>query len=126
MRVALRVRLLLALTVLLLALLPVAFGVYINETSAAPTEKCLPNRCSRYCEAHNCPHATPANSPAYFQLKPVYEATVWGLSMGGKRLYALVNIGFYLVLVPLLLLWLTYGALRNMVLISRLKAQRRG
>jgi hypothetical protein len=126
MRVALRIRLLLGLTVLLLALLPLAFGFYINETGTAPTEKRLPTRCSRYCEAHNCPHATPANSPAYFQLRPVYAATVQGLSMGGMRLYAVVNIGFYLVLIPLLLLWLTYGALRNMVLISRLKAQHRG
>jgi hypothetical protein len=126
MQLALSTRLAIAGLVFLLALLPLALGVYINETSSAPTEKRLPTRCSRYCEAHNCPHATPSNSPAYFQLRPLYNATVQGLSMGGMRLYALVNIGFYLVLVPLLLLWLTYGALRNMVLIHHLKAQRRG
>lgn len=126
MQLAFSTRLVIAGLVLMLALLPLAFGIYINETSPAPTEKRLPTRCSRYCEAHNCPHATPANSPAYFQLRPLYDATIQGLSMGGRQFYALANISFYLVLMPLLLLGLTYGALRNMVLIHRLKAQDRG
>lgn len=124
MRVALRIRLLLGLVVLLLALLPVAFGVYINETSPAPTTARLASRCSRYCEAHDCPHATRANSPAYFRLRPLYAATVRGLMGGGRQWYATVNIAFYLVLLPLLLLGLTYGALRNAVLIRQLKARR--
>ncbi|MFD2721696.1 hypothetical protein ACFST9_23470 [Hymenobacter monticola] len=110
--------------VLLLATVPVAFGVYINETSPAPTTARLAGRCTRYCEAHTCPHATRANSSAYFQLRPLYDATVRGLMGGGRRWYATVNIAFYLVLVPLLLLGLTYGALRNAVLIRQLKAQR--
>ncbi|MBF9220087.1 hypothetical protein [Hymenobacter ruricola] len=125
MRVALRIRLVLGLVVLLMALVPVAFGVYLNETSPAPTTARLAGRCSRYCEAHNCPHATPANSPAYFRLRPVYNATVQGLMGGGRQWYATVNIAFYLVLIPLLLLWLTYGALRNAVLIRQLKSLRR-
>ncbi|MBO2012724.1 hypothetical protein [Hymenobacter negativus] len=126
MRVALHIRLLLLGLVLLLALLPVAFGVYINETSPAPTSHLLAGRCSRYCEAHGCPHATPANSPAYFKLRLLYEATVQGLAAGGKQYYAIANIAFYLVFIPLLLLSLAYGALYNMVLIRRLKTLRRG
>jgi hypothetical protein len=124
MRVALRIRLLLGLLVLLLAMLPVAFGAYINETSPAPTTARLAVRCSRYCEMHGCPHATRANSPAYFRLRPLYTATVRGLMGGGRQWYATANIGFYLVLIPLLLLGLTYGALRNAVLIRQLKTQR--
>ncbi|HEX8328256.1 MAG TPA: hypothetical protein VF629_11995 [Hymenobacter sp.] len=120
-----RIRLLLGLAVLLLALLPVAFGVYLNESSPPPTTAQLPGRCSRYCEAHGCPHATPANSPAYSQLRPLFEATIKGLMGGGRQWYAAVNIGFYLVLIPLLLLGLTYGALRNAVLIRQLKALHR-
>ena len=126
MRVALRIRLLLALLVLLLAAVPVAFGVYLNETSPAPTTARLAGRCSRYCEAHDCPHATRANSPAYFRLRPLYAATIKGLMGGGRAWYAAVNIAFYLGLIPLLLLWLTYGALRNAVVIRQLKALRRG
>jgi hypothetical protein len=126
MRVALRIRLLLGLLVLLMAAVPVAFGVYINETSPAPTTARLASRCSRYCEAHACPHATRANSPAYFRPRPLYDATVQGLMAGGRQWYATVNISFYLGLVPLLLLWLTYGTLRNAVLIRQLKALRRG
>ena len=40
--------------------------------------------------------------------------------------YAVANIAFYLVIIPLLLVGLTYGALRNMVLIRRLKTLNRG
>ncbi|MBF9142214.1 hypothetical protein [Hymenobacter properus] len=123
MRVALRIRLLLGLLVLLLAMVPVAFGVYINETSPAPTTARLANRCSRYCEAHACPHATRANSTAYLRLRPLYNATVRGLMGGGRQWYAEANILFYIVLVPLLLVGLTYGALRNAVLIRQLKAR---
>jgi hypothetical protein len=126
MRVALRLRLLLALPVLLLAGLPVAFGIFLSETSPPPTTARLASRCSRYCEAHGCPHATPANSPAYFRLRPVFVATIRGLMGGGRARYATVNIAFYLVLIPLLLLGLTYGALRNAVLIRQLNTLRRG
>ncbi|MBJ6110181.1 hypothetical protein JAO73_14245 [Hymenobacter sp. BT523] len=126
MHVALRTRLLLLLLVSLLALVPVAFGVYINETSPPPTTARLPGRCSRYCETHGCPHATPANSPAYFRLRPLFVATIRGLMSGGRAWYAAANIGFYLVLVPLLLVGLTYGALRNAVLIRQLKTLPRG
>ncbi|MDB5270552.1 MAG: hypothetical protein JWP58_3592 [Hymenobacter sp.] len=125
MRVALRIRLILGLLVLPLALLPVALGVYVNETSPAPTTARLAGRCSRYCEAYGCPHATPVNSPAYFRLRPLFVATVQGLMKGGRGWYAAVNIAFYLGLIPVLLLGLTYGALRNMVLIRQFKALRR-
>ncbi|MBD2724064.1 hypothetical protein [Hymenobacter armeniacus] len=126
MHVALRTRLLLMLLVSLLTLVPVALGVYVNETSPPPTTARLANRCSRYCETHGCPHATPANSPAYFRLRPLFAATIRGLMSGGRAWYAAANIGFYLVLVPLLLVGLTYGALRNAVLIRQLKTLRRG
>ena len=126
MPLALSTRLVLMLAVFLLALLPVAFGICLNETSPAPTENRLASRCSRYCEHHGCPHATAANSPAFFRLRPLYVATIKGLAAGGSRLYAAANIAFYVVLIPLLLIGLTYGALRNAVLIHRLKVQRRG
>jgi hypothetical protein len=42
---------------------------------------------------------------------------------GGRELYAAANIGFYLVLIPVLLLGLTYGVLRNARLIRQLKQQ---
>ena len=126
MRISLFTRLGLLLVVLLMALLPVALGVYVNETSPAPNSRLLPGRCSRYCEAHRCPHATRANSPAYFRLRPLYAATIQGLAAGGMQHYAVANIAFYLVIIPLLLVGLTYGALRNMVLIRRLKTLNRG
>lgn len=126
MHVALSTRLGLVFVVCLLALLPIAFGAYINETSPPPTTKRLPARCSRYCEAHGCPHDTPANSPAYFRLRPLYRATVRGLSAGGRGRYAAVNIAFYVGLMPLLLLTLTYGALCNVLVIRHLKSLRCG
>ena len=126
MKLAFSTRLALVFTVLLLAVLPVVFGFYINETSPAPTEKHLAARCSRYCEHYGCSHATLANSPAYFQLRPLYVATIKGLSMGGNALYTTANIIFYVGLIPLLLIGLTYGALRNMVIIRHLKTVRRG
>ena len=76
MRLPLSTRLGLLLVLLLLALLPVAFGACINETSPPATEKFLAGRCTRYCEHHGCPHATPANSPAFFRLLPLYVATI--------------------------------------------------
>ncbi|MDB5234932.1 MAG: hypothetical protein JWR44_1925 [Hymenobacter sp.] len=123
MRLAFSTRFVLICVVALLSALPLALGYYINETSPAPTEQRLASRCSRYCEHHGCPHATPTNSPAFFQLRPLYVATIKGLAAGGRGLYATANIAFYVVLIPLLLMGLTYGALRNAVLIHRLKAQ---
>lgn len=126
MQLAFTTRLKLLLAVLLLALLPLGLEAYVNETSPAPTKKLLADRCSRYCERHGCEHDTPANSPMYFRLRPLYQATVRALGAGGAGLYATFNIVFYVLLLPALLVWLTYGALRNMVLIRRLKTQRRG
>jgi hypothetical protein len=111
------------LSTLLVATLPFLFGYYINTTSPPPTRAYVPGRCTRYCAAHSCRHATRANSPAYFRLRPLYAATVRGLSAGGRGLYAAVNIGFYLVLMPALLGWLTYGALRNARTIRQLRRQ---
>jgi hypothetical protein len=106
-----------------LALLPLLFGLWVNATAPPPTRAYVPARCTRYCAAHSCRHATRANSPAYFRLRPLYAATVRGLSAGGRELYAAANIGFYLVLIPVLLLGLTYGVLRNARLIRQLKQQ---
>lgn len=112
-----------ALLTLLLAALPLLFAGYLNATSPPPTKTYNPARCTRYCALHGCRHATRANSPAYFRLRPLYRATVAALGAGGKAWYAAVNIGFYLVFMPVLLFWLTYGALRNAGTIHRLKAR---
>jgi hypothetical protein len=109
------------LLTLCLACVPLLFGIWVNANALPPTRAYSPTRCTRYCAAHNCCHATHANSPAYFQLRPMYAATVRGLMLGGRGRYAAVNIGFYLVLMPALLLWLTYGALRNFSSIRQLK-----
>lgn len=111
------------LATLLLALLPLAFGLWVNATAPhLPTRAYVPARCTRYCAAHGCRHATRANSPAYFRLRPLYAATVAGLAAGGRGLYAAANIVCYLVLIPGLLGWLTYGALRNWRTIRQLSA----
>ena len=81
-------------------------------------------RCTRYCYAHACPHATAANSPAYVRLRPLYGLTIAALSAGGGALYGLFNVAFYLLFLPALLLWLTYGALRNARTLRQLKHQR--
>lgn len=110
---------------LLLAALPLLLGYYINSTAPhRPTTAYHVGYCTRYCAMHGCRHATAANSPAYFQLRPLYRATVRGLHAGGAANYAAVNILFYLLLLPALLLWLVYGALRNAQLIRQLKSQR--
>lgn len=110
---------------LLLAALPLLFGFWVNETAPhRPTTAYVAARCTRYCEHHGCPHATAANSPAFWRLRPLYVATIGALSVGGSALYGLFNIAFYVVLIPGLLLWLTYGALRNARTLRRLKQQR--
>jgi hypothetical protein len=112
------------LLTLCLAALPLLFGLWVNATAPhPPTPAYVPTRCTRSCALHGCRHATRANSPAYFQLRPLYAATVRGLSAGGRGLYAAVNIGFYLGLMPTLLCWLTYGALRNARTIRQLRRQ---
>lgn len=109
---------------LLLAALPLLFGFWVNTSAPhPPTRAYVAARCTRYCAAHGCRHATRANSPAYFRLRPLYRATVGALGAGGARLYVAANIGFYLVGVPAVLLWLTYGALRNGRTIRQLKSQ---
>ncbi|MDJ0367858.1 hypothetical protein QMK33_22160 [Hymenobacter sp. H14-R3] len=110
------------LLTLLLATLPLFFAFYLNAAAPhPPTKTYRATRCTRYCAAHGCRHATRANSPAYFVLRPLYVATIAGLAAGGMGLYAAVNIAFYLVLIPTLLVWLTYGALRNAHTIRQLK-----
>lgn len=112
------------LLTLCLALLPLAFGLWVNATAPhPPTRAYVPTRCTRYCAAHDCRHATRANSLLYFQLRPLYRATVAGLAAGGRGLYAAANVAFYLVCLPALLLWLAYGALRNRSTIGQLKRQ---
>ncbi len=113
------------LLTLLLATLPLLFGLWVNYTAPhPPTKAYVAARCTRYCYAHACPHATAANSPAYFRLRPLYGLTVAALSAGGGALYGVLNVAFYLVLMPVLLLWLTYGALRNAWTLRQLKQQR--
>jgi hypothetical protein len=109
------------LLTLLLAILPLLFGYYLNASSPPPTSAYNPARCTRYCALHSCRHATRANSPAYFRLRPLYAATVRGLHLGGARNYVLVNILVYLLLLPSLLMWLTYGALRDGQRLSQLR-----
>lgn len=114
------------LLTLCLAALPLLFGFWVNSTAPhPPTKSYIASRCTRYCKAHGCPHATVHNSPAYFKLKSLYSSTVRALAAGGSGLYAAANIAFYVVFIPGLLLWLTYGALRNTSAIRRLKNQLR-
>ena len=104
-----------------LAALPLLFGIWVNYTAPhPPTAAYAAARCTRYCTAHGCPHATAANSPAYFRLRPLYGLTIALLSLGGGALYGLFNIAFYVVFLPGLLVWLTYGALRNAGTLRRL------
>ena len=113
------------LLTLLLAALPLLFGFWVNHTAPYPsTATYAAARCTRYCEAHGCPHATAGNSPAFFRLRPLYGGTIQALKMGGMRNYAAANSGFYLLLVPGLLLWLTYGALRNAQTLRQLNQRR--
>ncbi len=113
------------LLTLLLALLPLGFGYWVNTHAPYPPSRARAGHCTRYCALHYCVHVTRANSPAYCQLRPLYAATVRALAAGGRSRYAAVNIGFYLGLLPLLLGWLTYGALRDSQLISKLKYARK-
>ncbi|NML67059.1 hypothetical protein HHL22_17775 [Hymenobacter sp. RP-2-7] len=101
------------LLTLLLASLPIVLGYYLNASAPPPTSRYERARCTRYCAAHGCRHATRANSPAYYHLRPLYVATVRGLHAGGAGNYVLMNILFYLLLLPILLVWLTYAALRD-------------
>lgn len=113
------------LLTLLLAALPLLFSFWVNETAPhPPTKAYVAARCTRYCYAHACPHATTANSPAYLRLRPLYAGTIAALSVGGGALYSLFNVAFYLVFIPGLLLWLTYGALHNARTLRQLKQRR--
>ena len=109
---------------LLLALLPLLVGIGLNFFSPPPTRTRSASRCTRYCYFHACPHATRANSPAYFRLRPVYAATIRGLSAGGRRWYVTANLVFFVALVPVSLICLTYGTLRDARAISEMKAFR--
>jgi hypothetical protein len=112
------------LLTLLLALLPLAFGYWVNTHAPYPPSRARAAHCTRYCALHGCPHATRANSPAYFHLRPLYAATVRALAAGGRNWYAAVNIAFYLGFLPLVLGWLTYGVLRDGQALARLKPAR--
>jgi hypothetical protein len=106
-----------------LALLPLLFGLWVNASASyLPTRAYAPTRCTRYCAAHSCRHATRANSPAYFRLRSLYATTIRGLMLGGRARYAGVNVAFYLMFLPSLLGWLTYGALRDAAHIRQLKS----
>ena len=108
----------------LLTLLPLLFGLAVNTAAPHPrTAAYAPTYCTRYCHDHTCSHATPANSPAYFQLRPLYGSTVRALSAGGGgAAYILANLLVFLVTLPLLLLRLTYAVLRDARTIRRLQA----
>ncbi|MDO7884674.1 hypothetical protein [Hymenobacter cheonanensis] len=110
------------LLTLLLALLPLALGYWVNAHAPHPAGRAhAAAYCTRYCALHHCTHATRANSRAYFLLRPVYDATVRALASGGRGWYVATNIAVYLGLLPLLLGWLTYGALRNARTIRQLR-----
>lgn len=110
------------LLTVLLALVPLAMGYWVNAHAPYPASRAhAAAHCTRYCALHRCTHATPANSRAYFELRPVYDATVRALGVGGRGWYVATNIAVYLGLLPLLLGWLTYGALRNARTIHQLR-----
>ena len=109
-----------------LAVLPLLIGFAVNATAPhPPTTRYQAARCTRYCTAHGCPHATRANSPAFFRLKPLYALTIRALSLGGRARYGLLNVAFFVLLIPGLLVWLAYGALRDARTIHRLRRARR-
>ena len=110
------------LLTVLLALLPLLVGVAVNAAAPhPPTTVLVAGRCTRYCHNHACPHATPATSPAYFRLRPLYGLTVRALSAGGGgTAYVVANLLVFLVAIPLLLLGLTYAVLRDALLLRRL------
>lgn len=112
------------LLAVLLALLPLLFGLAVNTAAPhPPTASGAPTYCTRYCHNHACLHATPANSLAYFQLRPLYGLTVQTLSAGGKGApYILANLLVFLVAIPVLLLRLTYAVLRDAHVIRRLQS----
>lgn len=110
------------LLTLLLALLPLGFGYWVNTHAPYPASRAhAAGHCTRYCALHQCTHTTRANSLAYFHLRPVYNATVRALAAGGRGWYVAANVAVYLGLLPVLLGWLTYGALRNARAIRRLR-----
>lgn len=109
----------------LLALLPLAFGYWVNAQAPYPPSWARAAHCTRYCALHACAHATRATSPGYFRLRPQYAATVRALAAGGRSRYAAVNIAFYLGLMPLVLGWLTYGVLRDGQKLSVLQPARK-
>lgn len=111
---------------LTLAFLPLLLGFWVNYSAPhKPSRKYEASHCTRYCEVHGCPHATAANSPAFWRLRPLYVLTIQALAVGGSDLYGALNILFYIIFVPGALLWLTYGALRNGRHIRNLKRQLR-
>ena len=107
----------------LLALLPLLLGVAVNSAAPhPPTAAWVATRCTRFCHDHACPHATPSNSPAYHRLRPLYELTIRALAAGGGgAAYVLANLLVFLVVIPLLLLRLTYAVLRDACAIRRLQ-----
>jgi hypothetical protein len=108
----------------LLALLPLLFGLTVNMAAPhPPTATRALTHCTRYCHDHACPHATPSNSSVYFQLRPLYGATVRALSAGGGgTAYVLANLVVFLVAIPCVLLRLTYAVLRDARAIRRLSS----
>lgn len=108
----------------LLALLPLLFGLAVNTAAPyPPTEARAATHCTRYCHDHACPHATRANSPAYFRLRPLYDGTVRALSAGGGgSAYILANLLVFLVGIPLVLLRLIYAVVRDARAIRRLQS----
>lgn len=112
----------LLLLTLALALLPLGVGYWVNSHAPYPASRAhAAGHCTRYCALHYCTHATRANSQTYFQLRPEYDATVRALAAGGRGWYVATNVVVYLGLLPLLLVWLTYGAVRNARTIYRLR-----
>ncbi|MFD2787361.1 hypothetical protein [Hymenobacter rubripertinctus] len=110
------------LLTILLALLPLLVGFAVNAAAPhPPTAALVAGRCTRYCHDHACPHTTLATSPAYYRLRPLYGLTIRALSAGGGgTAYVIANLLVYLVVIPLLLLRLTYAVLRDALLLRRL------
>lgn len=107
----------------LLALLALLLGVAVNSAAPhPPTAARVAGRCTRYCHDHACPHVTPVNSPAYHRLRPLYEFTIRALASGGSgAAYVMANLLVFVVVIPLLLLRLTYAVLRDARAIRRLQ-----
>ena len=100
-----------------LVLLPFLIMVVVNETSEAPTFSYYSKKCTRYCHNHGCLHVYTKydiHSKGYLKaMDSLYKANIQWLKHNGLGLsYAEINLLLYVIVLPLLMLLLLWGAVR--------------